>query len=252
MLNGLLQKLNASILLGGVFTFCPALAEDAPAAAVSVASMSIPYAYEQNGAGVYNQIYDKMLEGYEGAVEVTFFPSNRLNRALRRRETDCVYIATENISAPAIEGEPEESLDFIGPVNTVSVVVYLNEEAPDIRDVEQLKGLKVASDVNLVTLINSVGIQEDFSLQSQIQMLEMLVAKRVDALVGFDFDLDFLSKKQGISHQLKKATIRLEQMNDGFACFENARTANFRQHLRDRLEYLTKSGWLDEVLKDYR
>ena len=64
--------------------------------------------------------------------------------------------------------------------------------------------MRVASDVNLVRLINHLGINEDFALQSQLKMIEMLVADRADVLVGYDFDLDFLSKQQGVRDQLKK------------------------------------------------
>lgn len=219
---------------------------------IDVASMSIPFAYEQNGTGVYNQIYDKLIEGYGGGTNVTFFPSNRLTRALQLRQTDCVYIATENITNQGDSASAYRDLEFIGPVNTVSVVVYLPRSAPDITSIEQLEGKKIASDVNLVSFINSLGIQDDFHLQSQIQMIEMLVAGRVDALIGFDFDLDFLSKKQGVRDQLKKATIRLDTIGDGIACFKDDKTTQFRAHLRQRLKELSDSGWLDDALMDYR
>lgn len=226
--------------------------DDTAAAGISVASMSIPFAYEPDGTGVYNHIYDKLLEGYEGPVQVTFLPSARLSRALRLRQTDCIYIATETLPDQGAEDSVYRDLEFIGPVNTVSVVVYTSAEAPDITEPGQLSELSVASDVNLVSFINSLGIQEDFSLQSQLQMIEMLVAGRVDALVGYDFDLDFLSAKQGVRQQLRKATIRLDTVGDGFACFKNEKTTSFRKHLRGRLKLLSDTGWLDKILKDYR
>lgn len=219
---------------------------------IRIGSMSIPFAYEQNGSGVYNQILDKLVEGYEGKMDVTFFPSNRLTRAIETRQIDCLYISTESVANRGNPDSPYRELEFIGPVNTVSVVVYLPADAADITDISQLEGKKIASDVNLVALINSMGIQDDFHLQSQLQMIEMLVAGRVDALIGYDFDLDFLTKRQGVRSALKKASIRLQTIGDGIACFKNDKIKPFRNHLKGRLKTLTNSGWLDEALKDYR
>ncbi|MBO6506123.1 MAG: ABC transporter substrate-binding protein [Kordiimonadaceae bacterium] len=233
-----------------------ATADDKPIASnhidVSVGSMSIPFAYEQNGTGVYNQIFDKLVEGYEGTVDVTFFPSNRLSRAVEGRQIDCLYIATESVANNGGANSPYRELEFIGPVNLVSVVVYLPANADDVNEITDLQGLKIASDVNLVPLINRLGIQEDFDLQSQIQMIELLVAGRVDALIGYDFDLDFLTRKQGVRDQLKKASIKLLTIGDGIACFSNERLKPFRDHMKARLKHMTDSGWLDDALKDYR
>lgn len=229
-----------------------ALSQDAPEPDINVGSMSIPFAYEQNGTGVYNTIYDKLIEGYSGTVNTTFLPSNRLTRALSNRQMDCMYIATDRIASKGEDDSAYRDLEFIGPVNTISVVAYLPKSSPDITNIEQFSGLKIASDVNLVDFLNNLGIKDDFHLQSQVQMIDMLVAGRVDALIGFDFDLDFLSNKRGVRDQLKKATIRMDTMGDGIACFKKPETAAFRTHMRNRLQVITDSGWLDEVLKDYR
>lgn len=242
----------ASAWLFSTFASFGLAAQSAPVNDISVASMSIPFAYEQQGNGVYNQIYDKLTEGYEGPVRVTFLPPNRLSRAIQTRQTDCIYIATDAMASHNATDSSYRDLEFIGPVNQVSVVVYTMADTPDITEKSQLAGMKVASDVNLVPFISSLGIKDDFHLQSQLQMLEMLVAGRVDALIGYDFDLDFLSKKQGVRDKLRKASIRLDTVGDGFACFKNEKTARFRSHLKSRLKTLTDSGWLDEALKDYR
>lgn len=219
---------------------------------ISIGSMSIPFAYEQNGDGVYNQIFNRLVEGYQGQIDITFYPSNRLSRAIEARQIDCLYIATESVANNGGANSPYRELEFIGPVNLVSVVVYLPTDAADVSEVSQLEGLKIASDVNLVPFINGLGIEEDFDLQSQIQMIEMLVAGRVDALIGYDFDLDFLTRKQGVRDQLKKASIKLLTIGDGIACFSNEKIKPFRDHMKARLKDMTDSGWLDEALKDYR
>lgn len=214
---------------------------------IKIASMTIPFAYEQNGEGVYNQVFDKLIEGYDGPVKVTFLPAARLNRAMAMHTTDCIYIST---GTDKNRGDAEYK--FIGPINTVAVVAYTAADAPDITASAQLKDLSIASDVNLVRFLNSLGIEEDHKLQSQTQMIKMLAAGRIDALIGYDFDLDFLTRKLGIKNQLKKATIRLGVVDDGISCLRNGKTEAFFTHVSTRVKLLQDSGWFDEAFKEYR
>ena len=97
---------------------------------ISIGSMTIPFAYEKNGDGVYNQILDKLVEGYRGTIETNFLPANRLNRALETRKVDCTYITTAGIASNAPEGSSYRDLEFVGPVNIVSVVLYQQKKPP--------------------------------------------------------------------------------------------------------------------------
>lgn len=220
--------------------------------AITVASMTIPFAYDENGEGVYNDVFNKLVEGYGGPIKVTFLPAARLDRAMKLRQTDCIYISADTDKDRGDGNTGYADYKFIGPVNTISVVVYTRDEAPDISKIEQLDNLVVASDVNLVRFINSLGIQEDHKLQSQVQMIKMLAAGRADALIGYDFDLDFLSKKIGIHRELKKASIRLDRVDDGISCLRNLKTERFFTHITERLKILQDTGWLHEAFKDYR
>lgn len=218
---------------------------------LKIASMEIPHAYEPDGSGVYNEIFEKLTEGYTGALKVSFYPSARYNRVMTAREADCDYIATDHLDRWKDQGVPSSDLEFIGPVNSLFVVVYIPTDAPDVTTVEQLKALTLASDVNLLNVVHDLGIKEKFALQSQTQMLNLLAVGRISGLIGYDFDLDFLSKKLGLSDKMKKASIRLSQLNDGVVCFKTERTAAFRAHLREKLTQIQSSGWLENALKDY-
>ena len=229
----------------------PALAQDNPPT-IEIGSMTIPFAYEQNGEGVYNDVFNKLTEGYDGPINVTFLPAARLDRAMKRHSIDCVYISADTDVDRGDADDGYNDYRFIGPINTVSVVVYTAADAPDITAASQLNSLVVASDVNLVRFINSLGVEEDHKLQSQTQMIRMLAAGRVDALVGYDFDLDFLTRKLGVGDQLKKASIRLSVVDDGISCLQNEKTGRFLNHITTRIKSLREKGWFDEVFKDYR
>ena len=219
---------------------------------IDIASMTIPFAYEENGDGVYNDIFNKLVEGYDGPIKVTFLPAARLDRAMKQRQTDCIYISADTDRDRGDANAGYVDYKFIGPINTISVVVYTGAQVPDIVEPAQLNDLVVASDINLVRYINSIGIQEDHKLQSQTQMIKMLAAGRVEALIGYDFDLDFLTRKLGVKDQLKKATIRLNEVDDGMSCLQNEKTRSFVNHITARTKQLQDSGWFDEVFKDYR
>ncbi len=229
----------------------PTLAQNSPPV-IEIASMTIPFAYEQNGDGVYNDVFNKLIDGYEGPVNVTFLPAARLDRAMQRQTTDCVYISADTDANRGDADAGYNNYKFIGPVNSVAVVVYTAAEAPDITAASQLNDLIVASDFNLVRLINSLGVKEDHKLQSQTQMIKMLTAGRVDALIGYDFDLDFLTKKLGVRNQLRKATIRLDEVDDGISCLRNDKTEAFFSHVTMQIKLLQDTGWFDEAFKDYR
>ena len=218
---------------------------------IAVASMEIPKAYTPSGEGVYNLVFNKMIEGYEGDVDVSFYPSARYNRVMISRQADCDYIATDKLDRWADKGIAPAELEFIGPVNQLEVVIYVPMHAADIQSVDQLKGLNLASDVNLLNTIHALGIQETFALQSQTQMLNLLGVNRIDALIGYDFDLDLLAREMGLTEKVKKSTLRLATLSDGIVCFKTARTEAFRSHLRERFEALDKAGWFENAFKDY-
>ena len=218
---------------------------------ISIASMEIPLAYEENGNGVYNDVLDRLTEGYQGNIQTSFYPAARFSRVMSGRGADCAYIATDSLNVWEAEGVMPEELEFVGPINTLYVVVYIPSDAPDVTIIEEVKQLNLASDINLLGVIHQLGIKENLALQSQVQMLNLLAINRINGLIGYDFDLDFLSRELGLSGKMKKASVRLGSLTDGILCFKTEKTAVFRAHLRRQLSEIEASGWLKEAFADY-
>lgn len=241
---------GAWLSLSGASTAQEAAAEPKPT--ISVASMEIPFAYHKDGNGVYNQVLERLTKGYSGGLDITFYPSARYNKVMIERAADCDYIAIDKLDRWAEHGVMPDELEFIGPINTLSVVVYVPKDAPDVSTVAQLRELSVASDVNLLPTVHGHGVKEVFALQDQRQMLKLVAIRRIEGLIGYDFDLDFLSRHMKLRNRVKKASLRLDSLVDGIVCFRNDRTEAFRNHLRTELEDIQASGWLDAVFADYR
>ena len=218
---------------------------------ITVASMEIPYAYTETGDGVYNTVLKKLTEGYKGEVNVSFMPSARFNRLMINREVDCDFIGTEKTDRWEKDGISADDLEFIGPIRELFVTVYVPAGGKVPKDIEELKTMRLASDVNLVRTIHRYGIKEAFALQSQVQMLNLLSIARIEALVGYDFDLDTLAPRLGVVDKIKKTDIRLDKLVDGIVCFKNEKTAPFRAHLRKRLKEVTENGWLDAEFEKF-
>lgn len=219
--------------------------------AISIVSMEIPKAYTPDGDGVYNRVFNELVKGYDGEIDIGFYPSARYNRIMSTRGGDCDYIATDNTARWQSSGVLPDELEFIGPINQLHVVAYIPIDAEDVRSPDDLKGLSLASDVNLLDTIHSLGIKETFALQSQPQMLSLLAVNRIEAMIGYDFDLDFLSREMDLTDKVKKASVRLSTVSDGLVCFKTERTEQFRAHVRERFKVLSDSGWLADAFADY-
>ena len=223
--------------------------DDATASpAISIASLHEPPINSEDGNGVYNAILDKLIDGYNGPVNVTFFPIERLHRAVNTGKAHCFYIANDNT--------PPDNLQllnhkFIGPISNLTIVAYTRIDAPDIKTLANLKLYTVAADFNIVGFINKLGIKETFALQNQSQLVNMLEKGRVSVLIGYDIGLDAIIKMTGRNDKIKKASLQLKTLHTGMSCIENDRTAFFSAHVKTKLKAIRDNGWLERTIKSH-
>jgi len=242
-------KLTAAIIIFGLSWAASAQNDDATASpAISIASLQEPPINSEDGEGVYNAILDKLIDGYNGPVNVTFFPIERLHRAVNSGQAHCFYIANDNT--------PPDNLrllnhEFIGPIDSLSIVAYIRKDAPDIKTLANLKLLTVAADFNILGFINKLGIKETFALQNQSQLVNMLEKGRVSVLLGYDFGLDAIIKMTGRTDKIKKASLRLKSINTGMSCIVNDHTSVFSAHVKTKLKAIRDSGWLERTFKNH-
>ena len=85
------------------------------------------------------------------------------------------------------------------------------------------------------------------SLQSQVQMIDLLVKGRIDAMIGFDYDLDLLVKELNYQDKLKKTSIVFSEEQDGMTCYANSKTKLFRDIVKKNLQKAHDTGFLNKV-----
>lgn len=213
--------------------------------------MEIPHAYQENGEGVYHQVFDELIRGYDGTTRRIFMPSARLKRLTAKREIDCLFISTDSPDFWEMSKIEIDEVEFIGPIRELHITVYTPKGGKMPKQVDDLKTMRLASDINILPTLRKYGLKEVFSLQSQIQMLNLLSINRIEALIGFDFDLDMLAPRIGVSDKIVKTDIKLDKLVDGMACFKTKKTEKIRAHVRERLNAITESGWLDNTFEKF-
>ena len=116
---GFRNSFFALLFLTTLGAYIPAAADEA--STINIASLEIPYAYEEDGRGVYHSVFKELTKGYDGEYGITFYPSARLTRLMTNRDLDCNYIATETLDAWEKNGISADELEFIGPIRELFV-----------------------------------------------------------------------------------------------------------------------------------
>lgn len=206
---------------------------------IKIVSQEIPKAYWKDGSGDYNQILNYLIHGYPGDIEISFLPSSRAMKTFDTKNADCSFVD--------LAGNHQEATEFLGPTNTITVTAYTRAELPDIRSPADMRNIDFAIDVNLRETANEHNLKATMSLQSQEQMIDLLVKGRIDAMIGFDYDLDLLVKELNYEDKLKKASVIFSEEQDGMLCHANPKTKLFRDIVRKNLQKAIETGFLDKV-----
>jgi hypothetical protein len=205
---------------------------------IKIGSQEIPKAYWENGNGDYNKVLDYLIAGYPGKVEVTFLPSSRLNRFFNEGIVDCLYVSVK---------KNRTDVEFLGPTNKVTITAYVRNDHADIQTPQDLSDIPFAIDFNLKTFAENHSLSPSLSLQSQIQMIDLLAKGRIDALVGYDYDLDLLVKEMDYANQLKRASIKFAEFEDGMTCHKTEKSKTFREMVRTNIIKAQKTGFLKKI-----
>ncbi len=219
--------------------------------AISITSMEIPYAYTEDGSGVYHTILNKLSEGYDNNIDITFMPSARFDRALHERKSDCYYISTDNQASLAEDGIDLNDLEFIGPIKDLKIMAYIPKGNPIPKSTDDLKSLRLIIDVNLQQAMLKHGLHTKFMLQDQKRMIKMLAMKRAEAMIGFNFDIDLIGAQLGLTNAIQETPVVLRTMTDGILCYKTQNSSIFRQHLRTQMKKLNETGWIKEAFDNF-
>ncbi|WP_297024666.1 transporter substrate-binding domain-containing protein [Thalassospira sp.] len=173
-------------------------------------------------------------------------------RCLRMLETGDIDIMTSIAYTP----ERAEYAHYIKPpYSRVTPVFYYNRNNPvTISDYGNLTGLTVGAvvDSRYFEPFDSDDRLEKVEANSEVLLIRMLAAQRVDAIVGSDANADYQIRRAGLGNIIAKAPYRSSNRNDIHLAVSR------RSPLMDRRDYISQimtdlhaEGFIARVHKEY-
>ena len=191
----------------------------------------------EDGVGYYHDILNAVYKSSGDSLKFTYVP---YARSLKMLEHDQVDIALGVTATDTPEGAV--TLDF--PVELDSaVIVFLKGSFPDWKGLSSLDGRNVIAKIeyNFGPLFGpTVKYSESATLNG---MMQMLVKKRVDAVVDYEADILAAIEEEKITQPLEfKNGFNPVPIFFGFSKTENAKIA--RKKFEEEIKKLIDSGAL--------
>lgn len=256
--RGLQTVLNISLIIIGMGL--PVASEagvpEADDKPVIVSGMQIPYVLDDAKKGPYNVIFDEITKDYKGTVRLNIQPYKRAHLTFASRQSDCLYIATNKLSAYVERGFPNSQIIISQSINEIELRAYSKAGADKINSIEALKGSAVAYDVTagpMEQLQSLLGANVEILPVLDIeQAFSLLDADRVSAAVVFDVDMEIWKSRKPKGFPYKPVEgIGLWQDGDALACWKNTNTRSLINHVNGKLPSLRASGWIKKTIREY-
>lgn len=173
-------------------------------------------------------------------------------RCLKMLETGDIDIMTSIAHTP----ERAEYAHYIKPAySRVTPVFYYNRKSPvTITDYSHLHDLTLGAvvDSRYFEPFDSDTSLEKFEATSEILLIRMLAAERVDAIVGSDANADYQIRRTGLGNIIAKAPYRTGNHNDiHLAVSRNSSMMTRLDHISQIMTDLHTEGFIARTHQDY-
>jgi len=205
-----------------------------------------PYSFvtaeEDTPRGLDVELVDAVLREAQVPYEIRLYPWERVKRMLDRGE---VQMAFQFAGTP----QRQQQYELVGPLRSGSTV-FMTTAKTAISDWQTLDDLSPY----VIGQVRGYAYEEDFdradlardtSAQNPRQLVSMLLAGRIDIIVGDHTQLLYFIREQRALEQVRVLPRPLIQM-PRFVAFAKGDTERARQ-FSEALVRLRKSGKLDEI-----
>ncbi len=202
------------------------------------------------GNGHYNLLLEELRKmGVEHSLQV--YPLPRRALSFRNNKTSCVFpgaINSERLANPDLQNQ---ALIEGATVDYAGLAVVSKKGSPQILAPSDLDGLRLAS---LNGFDTSVFFPSDIEfymnyVREDEQLINMLLSKRVDAIVGFFPDLTMQLASSEVDLELNDPQLWLiPKQGVSMVCHETPENIKFMQRFNKGLEKLKKTGRLEQIL----
>jgi hypothetical protein len=224
-------------------------ANDSKETPIEVVATEIEGVFHGETPGVYNQIYETLIEGYAPTVQLTHVPVKRAIRHFLDAGSHCFFIGIHEIDKMVADGSP--SLRHSQSFNTLIGNLYVLKGKPLPGNLEGLGKARIATTFSIHDMFKRVD--STFSdlnllpLESSGRALELLEAGRVP--YAFAFGKDVLSSKgsEFLSRFAKGPEV--VRFHEAMSCWETPRTVQFIEFLNKRITKLKQQKYFESLLQ---
>ncbi|MEH6458293.1 substrate-binding periplasmic protein [Chitinimonas sp. JJ19] len=234
-------------LLGLLLLAMPALA--APWVVASDEAFP-PYAYldtkTRQPAGMDTEIVRAVLEAASQPYQIQLYPWERVKKMLDFKQVDMAY---------QFVGTPErmEKYRLVGPIrNGVTVLMTRRDGPADYQTLEDLSPYIVGTVLGFsyTETFDKAALKKDAGATSPLQLVQKLIARRVDVIIGDKAQLLYLARELGAEKDLRILGQPLAEVPRyvGFPKDEAIKAQRFA----DGLEKIRRDGTLDKILSKWQ
>ncbi len=195
--------------------------------------------------------WDVLRESYHEmgyTIQLSLLPWSRALYCVENGSYDILFPTGVNKERKKIFNYSKE------PINSANFVVYVLEDKEiEFKDLNSLKGLRVARKrgFNYGDKINAATGIKLVDVETVLQGFKMLSGKRVDGFLGYEYNWDYLLKREGLVAQYKKLPPFDSSEEYLVAIKTNPRGNEFLDVFDTGKKRLAASGKLEEIKRKW-
>lgn len=222
-------------------------ADDHP---IIISGGRIPFVFDPDQPGPYNQIVDLMRAGLDRPVEIEFFPITRAMRQMANDKYNCFAMALKHSPNWARLGMDANQYVFVGPVAWLKINLYTlpGQRVPTGHDEDFL----VAADgtiADLKTVFEGHWSRHEMTATASfVEAFDLLVQGRVHGVLAYDVDVQSLAADHPLQGKFVSSTITVAELEDGLMCKSTSGMLPIILGLQENLDRLAADGTLDQIL----
>lgn len=218
-------------------------------AQIEIVATDIPGVFHGTERGVYNDIFDRLIEGYEGNIKLSPAPAKRALRLFLEEGADCYFISVHQLDS-LIDNVPRK-LIHTEAFNLLEANLFGREIEMLPQSLSELGKYRVATTFAIQDVLsrqNSEAASMNLMpVDSSVRALELLRAGRVQYAIVFGKDV-LTAKGVQFLNDFERG-ILITQFHESLSCWADPKSKPLLEHFNARIKALKKEGYFKALLQ---
>ncbi|MGQ5523037.1 substrate-binding periplasmic protein [Chitinimonas sp. PSY-7] len=209
-----------------------------------------PYAYidpaSKQPAGMDTEIVRAILDGMGQPYEIKLYPWERVKKMLEFKQVDMAY---------QFAGTPERAAQYhlVGPIRYgITILMARRDSTINFQSLEDLTPYTIGTVFGYAytEAFDKASLKKDAGATNPQQLMQKLIARRVDIIIGDKAQLLYLARELGVETEVRPIGKPLAEVPRfvGFPKDESTKAAMFAEGL----EKARHDGALEKVLNKWQ